>query len=91
VPDTLAFDATQKERAKFYANMTLMEMVVDILREQPRNLDMIGWGVYQIFGRETSVRDLIDILEELEKRGRAVKYKSVTPGSPSGMWWKQPY
>jgi hypothetical protein len=61
--------------------------VLEILREQPRNLETIGWGIYQIFSHTVSAHDLLHALEELESKGMARQHVPGMPGMPMGVWW----
>lgn len=77
-----------EKRKEFYSKWPLLDKVLDILREQPRDLETIGWGVYQAFGDQLDMRTILECLEKLEKQGRATRCESKMPGMPTGNWWK---
>ena len=86
-----AFEAMLNEQRKKYADMAVSDMVMDVLREQPRNLEMIGWGIYQIFGYQMDVWELLHYLAALERDGKAVQCQTGMKGMPTGIWWRLPF
>ena len=79
-----------EKRKEHWSKYPLIDKVFDIIREQPRDLETIGWGVYQIFGDQLDMRTLLDCLEKLEKEGKVVRHDPAMKGMPLGNWWKLP-
>jgi hypothetical protein len=61
--------------------MTLREMILGVLREHPRSISTISWGIQLLFGEEVDAVLLICGLEQLEREGLAERVVD-------GTWWK---
>ena len=58
--------------------------VLEVLREHPRSILTIVWGIYTLYKIEVDAHVVIHILEDLEKQGLAARAMDST-----GTWWKR--